>query len=142
MLADRAFILDAGVLMEVARGDAGVIHLLQGMDAAGIGLVVPALAVTGAALDIGARDEQMALIRGVARLESAALAGVVTFDDATDLAHGRRAARSLEELWDVQAALQAVMRGCPVLTTDHARWKEASREVRGLNVVEIAELDT
>jgi hypothetical protein len=39
-------VLDASVLIEAARGDAGVMTLLQGYDADGQPLIMPVLAVT------------------------------------------------------------------------------------------------
>ncbi|MBG0833244.1 hypothetical protein HS041_36695 [Planomonospora sp. ID67723] len=142
MAADPAFVLDAMVLTEVARGDSDIIILLQQLDADKITLIVPALAVTGAAIDIGANDEQMATVRGVCRLNSAKFAGLAAFDDSSDLARLRLEVEAFGELWDVQAAVQAVLHGCPILTTDYGRWKDAVRETRGeFAVVEVAELD-
>ena len=45
-------VLDASVLIEAARGDAGVMTLLQGYDADGQPLIIPVLAVTAASLDM------------------------------------------------------------------------------------------
>ncbi|GIH80982.1 hypothetical protein [Planobispora longispora] len=142
MPADPAFVLDAMVLTEVARGDSDTIILLQQLDAEKITLIVPALAVTGAAVDVGCVDEQLATVRGVCRLNSAKFVGPATFDDSADLAQLRLEIESLGELWDVHTAVQAILHGCPILTTDYGRWKDAVLEARGaLSVVEVTDLD-
>ncbi|WP_146607518.1 hypothetical protein [Spongiactinospora gelatinilytica] len=42
------------------------------------------------------------------------------------------------ELWDVQTVLQAVLRGCPILTVDAARWAATVQELTGqLQVIEV-----
>jgi hypothetical protein len=50
------FVLDTSVVTGVARGDPDIIALLQGYDARGQLLVIPALAIAGASLD--ARSEE------------------------------------------------------------------------------------
>jgi hypothetical protein len=45
-------ILDVSVLIEIARGDTDIMTLIQDYDAAGQPMVVPALAVTAASIDI------------------------------------------------------------------------------------------
>jgi hypothetical protein len=50
------FVLDTSVVTAVARGDPDIIALLQGYDARGQLLVIPALAIAGASLD--ARSEE------------------------------------------------------------------------------------
>ncbi|WP_186403911.1 hypothetical protein [[Actinomadura] parvosata] len=142
MLAEPGYVLDATVLAEVGRGDNDVIALLQQFDADNISMIVPALAVTGAAVEAAATDAQLAVIRGVGRLEAAGFAGITAFDDATDLARMRVEVEALGELWDAQTALHALLRNCPVLTTDAARWQDAVREMAGhLTVVEMSQLD-
>ena len=46
-------ILDASVLIEAVRGDAGLLDLILGYDVAGQPLLMPALAVVAASLDCG-----------------------------------------------------------------------------------------
>jgi hypothetical protein len=103
---------------------------------------VPALAVTGATVERTATNEQLAVMRGVGRLDSATFAALSTFHDTVDLARMRLEADTPSELWDVQTALQAVLRNCPILTTDPARWNAAAKELSGhLTVVEVSQLD-
>lgn len=136
------YVLDAPLLAEVGRGDNDVIALLQQLDADNISIIVPALALTGATIETAATNEQLAVIRGVGRLDSAHFAALAAFDDTTDLARMRLEVDAPEELWDVQTALQAVLRSCPVLTTDAARWQATQDELAGqLIVVEVSQLD-
>ncbi|WP_344865829.1 hypothetical protein [Planomonospora alba] len=142
MPSDLAYVLDVTVLADCARGDAGLIGMIQQFDADSVTLIVPALAVTGAAADVGGSPDKVAVIRGICRLASARLAGLVEFDDASELARIRLTATSLEHLWDVQTAETALNRRTPILTLDHHRWKETVREVSGdLTVVEVSDLD-
>ncbi|MFI7637815.1 hypothetical protein [Nonomuraea sp. NPDC049400] len=141
-MAADGYVLDAALLAEVGRGDNDVIALLQQLDAANISIIVPALAVTGATVETVATNEQLAVIRGVGRLDSTTFAALVAFDDVTDLARMRLEVRSPEELWDVQTALHAVLRNCPILTTDAKRWQATLDEMAGqLLVVEVSLLD-
>ncbi|MFC0862322.1 hypothetical protein ACFHYQ_08435 [Sphaerimonospora cavernae] len=142
MPADNAFVLDAAFLKEAARGDIDIINMIQQFDAERVALVIPALAATAAAIDVGGTPERVAVLRGICRLDSARFAGLVDFDDTTELARMRLAVEALPDLWDVQAAEQAIMRSCPVLTVNYGLWKSAVHEASGeLTVVEVAELD-
>lgn len=142
MPATDGYILDASLLAEVGRGDNDVIALLQALDAADVAIVVPALAVTGATVETAATNEQLAVMRGVGRLDSATFAALAAFDDTVDLGRMRLETDAPSQLWDVQTALQAVLRNCPILTTDAARWDAAEKELSGqLTVVEISQLD-
>jgi hypothetical protein len=51
-------ILDASVLIAVARGDAGIMTPIQGYDADGQPMVIPAMAVTAALLDRPGEDAE------------------------------------------------------------------------------------
>lgn len=138
---DLAYVLDVTVLADCARGDAELIGMIQQFDVDHVTLIVPALAVTGATIDVGGAPEQVALIRGICRLDSARFAGLTEFDDAAELAR-LRFVTTLEHLWDVHTAEVALNRGVPVLTLDHGRWREAVRETGGdLSVVEVSDLD-
>ncbi|MFI0424900.1 hypothetical protein [Spongiactinospora sp. 9N601] len=114
------YVLDTRLLIEAGRGDSDVVALLQVLDAADMTIVVPALAVTGAIVD-AATDDQLALMRGIGRLDSATFAGLAEYDDAADLGAMRSEPHGDHELWDVQTVLRAALRGCPILTVDAAR---------------------
>ncbi|MGN9838804.1 hypothetical protein ACTMTI_11845 [Nonomuraea sp. H19] len=107
------YVLDASLLAEVGCGDNDVVALLQQLDAANIAIIVPALAVTGATVERTATNEQLAVMRGVGRLDSATFAALSTFHDTVDLARMRLGADTPSELWDVQTALQAVLATAP-----------------------------
>ncbi|GII91900.1 hypothetical protein [Sinosporangium siamense] len=141
-MAADGYVLDAALLAQAGHGDGDVIALLQQLDAAQVSLIVPALAVTGATVEAAATNDQLAVIRGVGRLDAADFAGLTAFDDATDLARMRLEGDQPDELWDVQTCLQAVLRNCPILTTDAARWKSTVQALGGqLVVVEVSQLD-
>ncbi|WP_113704980.1 hypothetical protein [Nonomuraea lactucae] len=103
------YVLDVRLLAEVSRGDNDVIALLQQLDADNISIIVPALGITGATIETAATNEQLAVIRGVGRLDSAHFVALAAFDDTTDLARMRLEVGAPEELWDVQTALQAIL---------------------------------
>jgi hypothetical protein len=138
---DLAYVLDVTVLADCARGDAELIGMIQQFDADHVTLVVPALAATAAVIDVGGAHEQVAVIRGICRLSSAQLAGIVVCDDAEELARMRLANQSLKHLWDVQTAEAALSRRIPILTLDNGRWKDVLSE-QHLDVVEVSDLDT
>ncbi|SDL75479.1 hypothetical protein SAMN05421874_128104 [Nonomuraea maritima] len=134
------YVLDALLLAEVSRGDPDVIALLQELDASQIPMIVPALAITGATVETAATADQLAVMRGVGRLGSTRLAALSVFDDSVDLAHMRKEMEG--DLWDVQTALQAVLRGCPILTVDGTHWETTARALWGhLVVVQVSQLD-
>ena len=60
--------LDTSVLRAVARGDADIIALVQEYDARGQPIVIPALAIAGASLDIR-NEEGDDLLAGLELLE-------------------------------------------------------------------------
>ena len=64
------WVLDISVLAEAARGDTRTMTLVQELDARGRPLVIPALAVSGASLDIH-NDEADELLGGLEQLEKA-----------------------------------------------------------------------
>jgi hypothetical protein len=57
-------VLDTSVLTAVARGDPDIIGLIQAYDSCGQPVVIPALAVAGASLDVGS-DEAYDLLAGL-----------------------------------------------------------------------------
>ncbi|MEU9888204.1 hypothetical protein [Sphaerisporangium sp. NPDC051011] len=116
--------------------------MIQQLDHDQVGLVLPALAASAAVLDVGGAQDQVAVIRGICRLDRARFAGVVAFDDAVETARVQLASSSVGTLWDAQTAEAALRRRAPILTLDHGRWKEAVHETAGaLAVIEVADLD-
>ena len=57
------WVLDVSVLVEVARADTRIMTLVQELDARGRPMIIPALGVTGASLDMGG-DEAAELLEG------------------------------------------------------------------------------
>ncbi|RBQ17085.1 hypothetical protein DP939_26725 [Spongiactinospora rosea] len=141
MRDEAAFVLDSTILAECARGDTELIGMIQQFDADGVTLVVPALAVSAAVMGIAERPERSAVVRGICRLASAEFAGLVTFDDAVELARARAYEALLREPWDAHVAEAALNRRVPILTLDGERWKNAVRDISGeLAVVVVADL--
>jgi predicted nucleic acid-binding protein len=130
-------ILDASVLIEAARGDAGVMDLIQGYAAGGQPLILPVLAVTGAAIDIGSEDAA-ATLRGLSRLGNSETAPVRDAKQALALA--AVIARTGLDPWDAHVAAVADAASCPILTLDAAKWREHAAEFDDpLDFVELAD---
>ena len=103
-------ILDASVLIEAARGDAGVMTLLQGYDADGQPLIIPVLAVTAASLDTRSDDAE-SILHGLERLENAMAAPVRDAEQAVRLADV--IARTGLGPWDAHVAAWRTRRPAP-----------------------------
>jgi predicted nucleic acid-binding protein len=132
-------ILDASVLIEAARGDAGVMTLIQGYDADGQPLIIPVLAVTAASLDMRSDDAE-AILHGLERLENAMAAPVRDAEQAVRLADV--IARTGLDPWDAHVAAVADAAVCPILTLDAAKWLEHAGDLdERLHFVEIADPD-
>ena len=132
-------VLDASVLIEAARGDAGVMTLLQGFDADGQPLIIPVLAVTAASLDIRSEDAE-AILHGLERLGNAMAAPVLDAEQAVRLADV--IARTGLDPWDAHVAAVADASVCPILTLDAAKWREHAGDLdERLHFVEIADPD-
>jgi predicted nucleic acid-binding protein len=130
-------VLDGSVLVAVARGDTGVMSLLQGYDAAGQALIMPVLAVTAASLDMRSDDAQYAL-RGLERLGNAMAAPLRDAEQATRLAEV--IARTGLSPYDAHVAAVADASVCAILTLEAAKWREHSRDLdEPLYFIEIAE---
>lgn len=131
------FVLDVSVLAEVARADAGLMTLIQGWDAAGQSLVIPALAVTAASLDLRTPDAED-LLHGLERLEGAMVAPLRDTEQATRLA--AVIARTGLDPWDAHVAAVADAAICPIVTLDAAKWRDHVRDLdEPLYFIEIAE---
>jgi predicted nucleic acid-binding protein len=130
-------VLDVSVLTEVARGDAGLMTLIQGWDATGQPLVIPALAVTEASLDMRSQDAED-LLRGLERLESAMVAPLRDIEQATRLA--AVISRTGLSPWDAHVAAVADASVCPIVTLDAAKWRQHACDLdEPLYFVEIAD---
>ena len=132
-------ILDASVLIEAARGDAGVMTLLQGYDADGQPLIIPVLAVTAASLDTRSDDVE-SILHGLEWLENAMAAPVRDAEQAVRLADV--IARTGLDPWDAHVAAVVDAATCPILTLDAAKWQEHAGDLdERLHFVEIADPD-
>jgi predicted nucleic acid-binding protein len=132
-------ILDASILTEAARGDAGVMNLIQEYDAAGQPLIIPALAVTAASLDTRSEDAE-AILHGLERLENAMVAPLRDTEQATRLA--TVIARTGLDPWDAHVAAVADASVCAILTLEAGKWREHAADLdEPLYFVEIADPD-
>ena len=132
-------ILDSSVLIAVARGDAGIMTLIQGYDADGQPMVIPAMAVTAALLDRPGEDAE-ALLHGLERLENVMVAPVRDVDQAARLA----AVISTTGLDPCDAHVAAVADAsvCAIFTLDGAKWQEHARDLdEPLHYIEITDPD-
>jgi predicted nucleic acid-binding protein len=131
--------LDVSVLAEVARGDARTMTFVQEFDGRGRPLVIPALAVTGAALDIRT-DEAADLLEGLERLENAMTAPLQGAEQASRLA--AVIARTGLDPWDAHVAAVADASVCPILTLNAAKWRQHAGDLDDrLHFIEIADPD-
>jgi hypothetical protein len=132
-------VLDASVLTAAARGDAGVMSLVQGYDAEGRSLVIPALAVTAASLDTRSDDGE-AILHGLERLENAVVAPLRDTEQAIRLA-AVIAATELDP-WDAHVAAVADASVCAILTREAGKWRGHARDLEEpLYFIEIADPD-
>jgi predicted nucleic acid-binding protein len=137
--APPPYVLDVSVLTAVARADAAVTAFALNVDAGGRTVVIPALAMTAASLDVRSPDADQAL-RGLERLQNAMVAPV----------HGARQAVRLAAVitrtgldpWDAHVAAVADASICPILTLDGAKWRQHASDLdEPLHIVEIADPD-
>lgn len=131
------WVLDVSVLVAVARGDPEIMTLVQELDARGRPMIIPALAVTGASLDM-AGDEAVELLEGLERLESALVAPLWDAERAIRLA--AVIARTKLSPRDAHVAAIADASVCPILTLDAAKWREHAGDLDDpLHFIEIAD---
>jgi predicted nucleic acid-binding protein len=132
-------ILDVSVLIAVARGDTGVMTLIQDYGADGQPLVVPVLAITAASADM--RSEEAAdLLEGLELFENNTIAPLQGAEQAVRLAEV--IARTELDPWDAHVAAVADASVCPILTLDAAKWRRHSGDLDDpLHIIEIAEPD-
>lgn len=111
--------------------------LVRELDARGRPLVIPALAVTGASLDIRS-GEAAELLEGLERLKNAMIAALRDAEQAVKLA--AVIARTKLDLWDAHVAAVADASICPILTLDASKWQEHARDLdERLHIIEIAD---
>ena len=130
-------ILDTSVLRAVARGDADVIALVQEYDARGQPIVIPALAIAGASLDIR-NEEGDDLLAGLELLGVVTVAPLSGAEQAARLAH--LVSRTGLDPWDAHVAAIADVAICPILTLNAEKWEHASADLDDpLHIIEIAD---
>jgi predicted nucleic acid-binding protein len=111
--------------------------LIQGYDARGQSLVVPALALTGASLDVRSEDADD-LLGGLERLDSAEVAPLRDAEQAARLA--AVISRTGLDPWDAHVAAVADAAVCPILTLDAAKWREHASDLdEPLHIIEITD---
>jgi predicted nucleic acid-binding protein len=133
------WVLDVSVLVAVARADTGIMTLVQELDVRGRPLIIPALAVVGASLDIRG-DEAAELMEGLERLENALTAPLRDTEQAIRLA--AVIARTELDPWDAHVAAVADAAVCPILTLDAPMWRQHSEDLDDrLHFIEIADPD-
>lgn len=137
--APTPYALDVSVLIAVARADPGVTRLVIILDGRGQPLVIPALAITAAALDVRTDDGDIAL-RGLERLENTLVAPLRDAEQAARLASV--IARTGLDAWDAHVAAVADVSICPILTLEAAKWRQHSDDLdQPLHIIEIADPD-
>jgi predicted nucleic acid-binding protein len=113
--------------------------LVQELDARGRPLVIPALAVAGASLDIRS-GEAAELLEGLERLKNAMTAALRDAEQAVRLA--AVIARTGLDPWDAHVAAVADAAVCPIRTLDAARWREHAADLdEPLHLIEVADPD-
>jgi hypothetical protein len=135
--ASTPWVLDTSVLTAIARGDTRVMTLVQALDAAGRPLVIPALAVTAAALDIRT-EEAIDLLRGLELIDNATTAPLHDTRQAIRVAE----VIAVTELdpWEAHVAAVADASICPILTLNGDKWREHSNDLDDpLHCIEISD---
>jgi predicted nucleic acid-binding protein len=131
------YVLDVSVLVAVARFDVAIMTLIQGYDSRGQALVVPAMALTGASLDVRSEDADD-LLEGVERLGTVEVAPLRDAEQAVRLA--AVIARTRLDPWDAHAAAIADASVCPILTLDAPKWRQHASDLdEPLHIIEIAD---
>ncbi len=131
------FVLDTSVVTAVARGDPDIIGLIQGYDARGQPLVIPALAIAGASLAVRG-EEADDLLGGLELLDNLTIAPLRGTEQAARLAD--IIARTGLDPWDAHAAAIADVGIYPVLTLDAAKWRRPSAALDDpVHIVEISD---
>jgi len=137
--APHPYVLDVSTLAAIARGDEGIMNLMQMLDGQGRPLVLPVLALTAASLDARS-DDADELLEGMELLEGAMTVPVRDTEQALALAEV--IARTGLDPWDAYVAAVADASVCPILTLDPDKWREHAHDLDELlHFVEIADPD-
>ncbi len=137
--ATTPLILDASILIAVARGEYDIIGLVQGFDSRSQPLVVPALASAGASLDAHS-DESDDLLAGLELLACATAAPLSGAEQAARLADV--IGRTGLDPWDAHTAAIANVAICPILTLNAGKWRQPSADLdEPLHIIEVADPD-
>ncbi|WP_336214309.1 PIN domain-containing protein [Nonomuraea sp. LPB2021202275-12-8] len=119
------YLFDVSVLIEIARGDADLIRLVQRWDSEGQPMVMPVLALTAASLDASSAEADD-LLGGLELFDRVEIAPIAGADQALALA-GVMAKTGLD-VHDAQVAAIADVGVLPILTFDPAKWETASHQ--------------
>jgi predicted nucleic acid-binding protein len=130
-------VLDVSILVAVARFDVAIMTLIQGYDSRGQALVAPAMALTGASLDVRSEDADD-LLDGVERLDNTEVAPLRDAEQAVRLA--AVIAKTGLDPWDAHVAAVADTSICPILTLNAAKWRQHAGDLdEPLHFIEIAD---
>ena len=130
---------DTSVVTAVARADSDTIALIQGYDARGQLLVIPALAIAGALLDIRS-EEAEDLLGGLELLDNVTIAPLRGIEQSARLAD--IISRTRLDPWDAHAAATADVAIYPILTLNAAKWRQPSAALdEPLHIIEISDPD-
>lgn len=133
------YVLDVSALTAITRGDYGIMTFIQQLDASGQPLVIPVLAMTGAALDLRSDDTE-AILHGLERLGNALVAPLRDAEQAARLA--AVIVRTGLDPWEGHVAAVADAAICPILTLDAGKWRQHSADLDDpLHFIEIADPD-
>ena len=131
------YVLDVSILVAVARFDVAIMTLIQGYDSRGQALVAPAMALTGASLDVRSEDADD-LLDGVERLDNTEVAPLRDAEQAVRLA--AVIAKTGLDPWDAHVAAVADTSICPILTLNAAKWRQHAGDLdEPLHFIEIAD---
>jgi predicted nucleic acid-binding protein len=133
------YVLDASVIVAIARGDYSIMTFIQRLDARGQTLVIPVLAMTAASLDMRSDDAE-ALLHGLERLDNVMVAALRDAEQAARLA--AVITRTGLDPWDAHVAAVADAAVCPILTLEAEKWRRHSADLdEPLHIIEIADQD-
>ncbi|GAA0986451.1 hypothetical protein GCM10009555_063940 [Acrocarpospora macrocephala] len=131
-------ILDTSVMEDIARGDAGLIELVQRYDSLGQNLIAPSLAIAGVATALHGIQEAQDLLAGMARMDAVTVAQLHGVEQAFALV--RVMNRTGLDPWDGHVAAIADASICPILTINPAKWSGPSRALDDpLHIIEITD---
>jgi hypothetical protein len=116
-------LFDTGVLTEIARGDGDLIRLVRRWDADRQPMVLPALAMTAASLDVRS-EEADDLLAGLDLFDEVEIAPLSGAQQTLNLA--AMMARTGLDVHDARVAAIADVAILPIFTLNRATWEKAS----------------